>query len=271
MTYSQATFDFDDAISSEASAVGNSPCTSPGGESEASGPALAPVNPTRRRGSKKATRTTGTSGLKCFGSSASAALTQCLGSRLQTRLATVGSMEYRQTWNQKVTPSGRLYWAHTASAARISGSDCSGWPTPKANEKAQSPEAHAKGFYSLMEMAEMAAMAGWNTPRATDGTKGGPGQTGGALPAMAGWPSPTALSFAESHMPGNNRSMNKTLGVLPTSSPAETGRPAVLDAAFSRWLMGYPANWDQASPNWDAWQSVQERIALAASEGTGTP
>jgi hypothetical protein len=38
--------------------------------------------------------------------------------------------------------------------------------------------------------------AGWNTPRATDGSNGGPNQAGGALPAdaaMAGWPTPTAL------------------------------------------------------------------------------
>ena len=67
-------------------------------------------------------------------SSRSASLTQSLASRLQAQLATDGSMEYRQTWNQKVTPAGRLYWAHTASAHRTSDRDSTGWPTPAARD-----------------------------------------------------------------------------------------------------------------------------------------
>jgi hypothetical protein len=33
--------------------------------------------------------------------------------------------------------------------------------------------------------------------------------------------------------------------------------------AFSRWLMGYPAAWDRASPNFENWREVQARIASA--------
>ena len=67
-------------------------------------------------------------------SSRSAALTQSLASKLRQQSATVGSMEYRQTWSQKTTPAGRPYWAHTASAHRISANVSTGWPTPAARD-----------------------------------------------------------------------------------------------------------------------------------------
>jgi hypothetical protein len=34
--------------------------------------------------------------------------------------------------------------------------------------------------------------------------------------------------------------------------------------------MGFPSNWDQASPGFDNWQKAQDAIALAVCEGTGT-
>jgi hypothetical protein len=43
-----------------------------------------------------------------------------------------GSIEYSQTWKEKITPAGRRYLAHIASARRTSGSDYSGWHTPQA-------------------------------------------------------------------------------------------------------------------------------------------
>ena len=41
---------------------------------------------------------------------------------------------------------------------------------------------------------------------------GNPTLKGAAM--LAGWPTPTALSFDGSHMPGNNRSMNATMAML---------------------------------------------------------
>jgi hypothetical protein len=115
---------------------------------------------------------------------------------------------------------------------------------------------------------------------------------------MAGSLTPTALSSQESNQPGNNRSMNKTVACVvgwgtltsrdykdsgeafeknpdivpiegrlsrqvmpgPTtqSNTTTTGNTGVLDAAFSRWLQGYPEAWDRCSPGWKEWETWQE-------------
>jgi len=177
----------------------------------------------------------------------------------------VGSIEYTQTWKLKVTPSGRQYWAHTASERRIAVSasigelqswptvteNCvtgpggnreggvnlqtaaevaswpktpmagdaeggvmeiqpekdgkyklrdyamlSGWPTSQTMDamnvcwesEERSAAANAGGCANLRERVMMAA---WMTPKATDGSHGGPNQTGGELPpdaCAAAWP-----------------------------------------------------------------------------------
>src|SRR5690554_6556658 len=106
--------DMSNVTSSQASEAGLLPFESPDGPTiDPAGQDHAPASRSAPPANAKRKPTNVTSGLKCTGSSASAALSQYLASRLQARLATVGSMEYRQTWRQKTTPAGRLYWAHT--------------------------------------------------------------------------------------------------------------------------------------------------------------
>jgi hypothetical protein len=66
-------------------------------------------------------------------------------------------------------------------------------------------------------------LAGWNTPRATDGSNGGPNQAGGALPADA----------------------VRASGAMPESSnaPTESAGGSLLNPRFSLWLQGYPDEW----------------------------
>jgi hypothetical protein len=50
-------------------------------------------------------------------------------------------------------------------------------------------------------------------------------------------------------------------GMASTSSTAGTAKRGVLAPEFSRWLMGFPSSWDQASPGYEAWQKMQDAIA----------
>ncbi len=98
--------------------------------------------------------------------------------------------------------------------------DLVGWPTPDTNNRggAQDPKKRKSGGHSVT-LQDAATLAGWNTPRATDGSNGGPNQAGGALSADAA-------------------------GAILTSSTAPMEKRGALNPAHSRWLMGFPAAWD---------------------------
>ena len=317
---------FDGPISSPALRDGSLPCSSPDGRAIGrSGRGLVPVSPSRQPANGKGSKTSGISGPS---SSDSSKLSDRLASSVNRLLAEAGLnglMEYRQTWKKQATPLGRSIWAHTASGRRTSDSGCSGapseaagWPTPAANEFECNPDktlarrkeckertGNGNGFG--LTLGQIVHTTGWNTPRATDGSNGGPNQAGGALPAdaalagratpmaatpgagncdysrsveaamglrpgknepLAGWATPAARDFKSGETAdGNPLTYNarplseQVLGATTASSPASTERRGVLDAAFSRWLMGFPETWDEMSPNYDAWRSVQERIA----------
>ncbi len=195
-------------ISLQGSAAGPSLFDSlDGPTTEPSGQALVLASPSVLRAGRKATKTAGMSGQRCSGSSASAALQSCLGSRLRQRFAWGGSMEYVQTWKKKITPWGRTYWAHTASARRTSDTGFFGWPTPNVPNGGRS--CHTMSTTGVMPdgtkrqagLEHVAKHAGWNTPRATDGSNGGPNQLGGALPAdaaKAGWCTPASRDWKDS-------------------------------------------------------------------------
>jgi len=96
----------------------------------------------------------------------------------------------------------------------------------------------------------------WSTPRSTDGEKGGPNQAFGAggvpLPMQAAqWPTPTSLSYGESHQPGNSRNYNRTIDLarsLPDRPISTDGEESshirrTLNPQFVEWLMGWPRGW----------------------------
>lgn len=280
-TWRQMTFaDLEDNTTSPESAGGTLLCDSPGGPPiDPSGPAVVRVNRTRRRASKRATPTTATCGPTSSASSASAALSASLVSKLREQFGTGGSIEYTQTWKEKVTPLGRAYWAHTAQGRRTSDSDSTGWPTPKALDSTSNRESvesrqQANGALS----ADAANVSGWATPAAT--TWGGTpeqhiarkvraneaGASCGLVVSnldmqaacVTGWGTPTSRDHKDGACQDANVPVNGLLGreaaklvsplpsgVTPTSSPVETGKVGAyrLNPAFSLWLMGFPPSW----------------------------
>lgn len=124
------------------------------------------------------------------------------------------------------------------------------WPTPNALDGEEAPEKFAGGNPSLPAAAKT-----WSPPRATDGEKGGPNQAFGAggvpLPAMAAqWPTPTSLSFGDSHQPGNSRSYNKTMELaagINWATPATANRKSARAMTASR-KNGRRSGGGQSSP-----------------------
>lgn len=247
----QTTFaDLIPCISSPASADGHSPCDALGGQTiDPYSLALAPANPTRRQASKKATPTSGTSGPKCSGLSASADLSRFLASKCQTLLGTDGSMEFQMTWKEKVTPAGRPYFQLVASARRSSGNDSSGtlanWPGPIAHDGRRQCGGKGSTNGTSLSRDVVEWTAPWPGPSACDTTGGKipPSKENRKLPSMlkqigdvCPWPNPTALSFADSHQPGNNRYTNKVMDLtdgVPSSLPANATMTATAHDAGS--------------------------------------
>ena len=110
-------------------------------------------------------------------------------------------------------------------------------------------------------------VANWPTPRATDGTKGGPNQAGSKgdlmLPsAAAQWPTPASRDYRTPNSQESQESRNHAGGEqLPNFlghnflhpalstidgrelSPTAQTLPRRLNPAFACWLMGWPIWW----------------------------
>ena len=78
--------------------------------------------------------TSAISGRTSSASSRRVDLSALLASRLQQRLASIGSTECSMTWKERATPAGRSFFQLQLSAPRTRETDFGLWPTPTARD-----------------------------------------------------------------------------------------------------------------------------------------
>ena len=202
------------------------------------GRAVAPANLSVPLARKKAPPMIGISGLPGSISFSSAALQLSLVSKLKARLTTDGSTLFNLLWKAKATPAGRQVYRLRASGRRTLDKDCGSWPTPNTpsgGPNVKSTPTHTGG----MDLEGAVTLASWPTPIVGD-TTGGP-----RPPDDKRGPAPGLQAAAQMCVEAQAQLVS---GLTVIGSPAATEKPGQLNPAHSRWLMGYPAEWDVCAP-----------------------
>jgi hypothetical protein len=237
------------ATSSPASADGASPSDSRDGLTlDLFGQEVAPASRSASPAKEQVLPTNGIYGRIGSVSSGSESLASSLAKTLMQQLDGAGSTLFSQTWKRRVTPRGRQFWAHTASARRTSDSDCGSWPTPMAGTPAQKGYHEAGNNDSSRKTVDLCS---WPTPTARDGrseygtsemmerrANRPEGKPLSKQVLLAGWTTPRANKWGE---PDSH-------GTTVLGSPAQTEKRGQLNPAFSLWLMGYPPEWLSCAP-----------------------
>lgn len=194
-------------------------------------------------------------------SSASATLQSSLGNRLRQQLQNRGCAIYKLTWKEKTTPSGLPYSQLVASVPRIKESDSSlvraNWPTPTATEfecdpkkvlarreKVKAKGINGNGFGLTLGQSVPIYLTGWPTPTANDYK--GSGET--VIRKDGKDRTFDRLDYStEQGMKASQPIRITASGQMLTGLDAGMESLGQLNPAHSRWLMGYPPEWDDCA------------------------
>lgn len=250
---------------------------------ESSGPAPAHAKAKASRGNASEPMIQGICGRTYIASSVPAGPLSSWESKLRQRLALIGSTESALIWRTKTTPSGRSISRLAPSMRHTNGTESTGsrWTTVAArdgrsdrSQKSNEEIYGAKGRpLPRLMLEQMEAVHAFNpsynrSPTAGEkrgGSYSDPAKAAARMQsghtinledqmvvAAAYSPTPTSLSFKDSHQPGNSRSPNLMRahfetalgGPTPTGSSApSTAKRGAPNPAFPFWLMGFPDEW----------------------------
>lgn len=202
-----------------------------------SSPEDTPASPSLLPGSKKALRTTATSGRQCL---SLLSKKDPLGSLAKTLLVTSAWVSTRcfLTWKVKGTPQGRLLFQLAPSMPRTKETESGLLHTPTAKANQMSPDMQKRGSGWGPKM--------WATPAAADcqGTTGG-GQGKSLRTDVRMWPTPQAADHKNMDTAGQKmRSSEVKLWPTPTAHNAKEG--------------AYPAEYTRNTPSLTAVANFSE-------------